>query len=119
VPRERHSGVKKLSPDRYVINRGTLNNNLQNMSRLFTEIRAVPNFQNGATAGFKLSQIEAGSIFQDIGLQDGDVLTAVEGQQINDPLKAMTLLQTVRERPSITVNVTRNGSPMQLHYNIR
>lgn len=115
---EHRGGIKKLSPNRYVINRGTLNDNLSNMSRLFTEIRAVPNFQNGATSGYTLSEIEAGSIFQEIGLQDGDVLTAVDGQAVNDPLKAMTLLQTVRDRPSITVNLTRNGSPMQLHYNI-
>jgi general secretion pathway protein C len=89
------------------------------MSRLFTEIRAVPRMQNGSSAGFQLSEIQPGSIFQEIGLQDGDVLTAAQGRPVNDPLKAMELLQTLRNQSSITLNVIRNGSPLQLQYNIQ
>jgi type II secretion system protein C len=113
------AGVHKLGSNRYVLDRSTVNNNLQNMAQLFTEIRAIPNLQNGVAHGFRLSEIQTGSIFQQIGLTDGDILTAAEGEPINDPVKAMSLLGSLRNRSTITLNVIRNGAPVQLYYNIR
>lgn len=112
-------GVKRTGPDHYSVNRTTLNNNLKNMASLFTQIRAIPNIgANGRSDGFKLSQIQPGSIFQQVGLQDGDVLTSVEGHSVSNPMRAMQLLNTLRDRSSINLTVTRNGQPVQLHYDI-
>ena len=69
-----------------------VNSNMVNMAKLFTEIRAVPNLENGTSQGFRLSEIEPGSIFQNLGLQDGDVLTSVSGQPVGDPAKAIPSL---------------------------
>src|SRR5216684_2314743 len=92
---------------------------MHNMPKLFTEIRAVPNLQNGAPNGFRLSEVAPGSIFQQIGLMDGDLLTAVSGQPVGDPARAVQLFETLRNQSTITLNVVRNGSPMQLQYVIR
>ncbi|MGH7934166.1 MAG: type II secretion system protein GspC [Candidatus Binataceae bacterium] len=113
------SGVHRLDGNRYVIDRSTVNNSMQNMAKLFTQIRAVPNFENGASDGFRLSEIQPGSVFAEIGLRDGDVLTAVSGQPVRDPAKAMELLGSLRDQRTITLNVMRNGAPVQLQYSIR
>jgi general secretion pathway protein C len=113
------TGVQKLGGNHYLIARTTLNQDLQNMPRLFTEIRAIPNLQNGTANGFRLSEVAPGSIFQQIGLMDGDLLTAVSGQPVGDPARAVQLLETLRNQSTITLNVVRNGSPMQLQYVIR
>ncbi len=118
TPDAKAGGVRKLAPNQYAIDRSTLNSNMANMSQLFTEIRAVPDLSNGASQGFVLSEIQPGSIFQQIGLQDGDVLTAVSGQQVSDPARAMQMLSTLQSRSSITLNVLRNGAPVQLSYSI-
>ena len=113
------TGVQKLGGNHYLIARATLNQDLQNMPKLFTEIRAVPNLQNGAPNGFRLSEVAPGSIFQQIGLMDGDLLTAVSGQPVGDPARAVQLFETLRNQSTITLNVVRNGLPMQLQYVIR
>jgi type II secretion system protein C len=123
-PMGRHSptlgpGVRKLAPNRYLLTRATVNSNLNNMSPLFTQIRAVPNIENGASNGFRLSEIQPNSIFQQIGLQNGDLLTSVNGQPVGNPAKAMALMQTLQSQSSITLNVVRNGAPTQLFYFIR
>jgi len=66
---------------------------------------------------FKLSEIQPDSIFQQIGLRDGDVLTGVGGQSVGDPAKAMQLLATLRNQNSISLTVMRDGQPVQLQYN--
>ncbi len=112
------NGIHRLAPNRYAIPRSTVDNNVQNMAQLFTQMRAVPNFAGGASNGFRLSEIQQGSVFQQIGLQDGDVLTSVSGHPISDPAKAMMLLSTLNKQSSITLGVIRNGAPMQLSYTI-
>ncbi len=111
-------GVHKLGPDRYAISRSTVNDNVNHMAQLFTEMRAVPNFENGKSNGFMLSEIQPGSIFQQIGLLNGDVLTDVSGHPVSDPAKAMQLLSTLDNQSSITLTVIRNGAPMRLSYSI-
>jgi general secretion pathway protein C len=117
--RASQSGVREIDPNRYVLDRSTLNNSLSNMAALFTQVRAVPNLgPDGQSHGFKLSEIQPDSIFQQIGLRDGDVLTGVSGQTVGDPAKAMELLTTLRNQNSISVTVMRDGQPVQLQYNI-
>jgi type II secretion system protein C len=112
-------GVHQIGPGRFVLDRSTVNHNLNNMASLFTQIRAIPNVgADGSSNGFKLSEIQPGSIFQQIGLQDGDILTSVEGQSVSDPARAMQLLSSLRDQSSVNLTVVRNGEPLQLHYNI-
>ncbi len=111
-------GVRRLAPNRYVLARSTVDADLQNPAPLFTQIRAIPNVQDGSPHGFRLSEIQPGSVFQQIGLQDGDLLTDVSGQPVGDPMKAVAMLQTLRARSSVTLQVIRNGSPVQLYYSI-
>jgi general secretion pathway protein C len=113
------SGVRQVDPNRYVLDRSTINNNLNNMAALFTQVRAIPNLgPDGQSHGFKLSEIQPDSIFQQIGLRDGDVLTGVSGQSVGDPAKAMLLLASLRNQNSISLTVMRGGQPIQLQYNI-
>ena len=112
------SGIHQLSPNRYLIARETIDRDLSNMGYLLTQIRAAPNLQNGSSNGFRLSQIQSGSIFQQIGLEDGDIVTGAQGQTVNNPVQAVALFNTLRNSPSISLSVIRNGSPMQLYYTI-
>jgi type II secretion system protein C len=112
-------GVRRLGANRFLLDRSTVNSNIRNMAPLFNEIRATPNVENGAANGFRLSEIQPNSIFQQIGLRDGDLLSAVNGQPIGDPVKAMAMLQSLQSQSSITLNIVRNGAPTQLYYSIR
>ena len=114
------NGVRQLDPNRYVLDRSTVDNNLNNMAALFTQVRAVPNLgPDGQSNGFKLSEIQPDSIFQQIGLHDGDILTGVGGQSVSDPTKAVQLLSSLRNQNSISLTVLRGGQSVQLQYNIR
>jgi len=112
-------GIRRMGANRYMLDRSTVDSNLKNMAPLFTQIRATPQIENGMAHGFRLTEIQPNSIFQQIGLQNGDLLNAVNGQSVGDPAKALVMLQSLQTMPSITLDVVRNGAPTQLHYNIR
>jgi len=111
-------GIRRLGGNNYQLARTTVDSSLKNMAPLFTQIRATPQIENGVASGYRLTEIQPGSLFQQIGLQDGDLLKSVNGQTVGDPAKAMMMLQSLQSQPSITLNVVRNGTPTTLHYNI-
>jgi type II secretion system protein C len=115
-----NTGVSRVAPNQYLVDRAKVNSDMQDMAKLFTEVRAVPNIQNGSSNGFALSEIQPGSLFEAMGLHDGDVVTTIEGQSLSDPRKAIAVLQslqTLNDR-SISLRLVRNGTPVNLLYTV-
>ncbi len=113
------AAVRRYGGNHYMLKRALLNKNLENMAQLFTEIRAVPNMVGGHADGYVLSEIQPGSIFQQIGLHNGDILMNVNGQDVRDPTQAMQLFTVLRNAASLTLQVMREGAPVQMHYTIQ
>jgi len=111
--------VEDLGDNRYKIPKSTIDHSLGNMNQLLTQIRAMPNIQNGRTNGFSLSEIEPGSVFDEMGLQEGDVLQSVNGQNVTDPSQAMQMMSALRNVGSINIVVMRDGHPTTLTYQIQ
>src|SRR5581483_4575435 len=66
--------VRKIGEDRYLVAQAEVEHSMDNLSDLFTQLRAVPNQENGQTNGFKVFAIKRGSIFQKIGIENNDVV---------------------------------------------
>ncbi|HUN58504.1 MAG TPA: type II secretion system protein GspC [Candidatus Binataceae bacterium] len=115
-----NTGVSQVAPNKYLVDREKVNNDMQDMAKLFTQVRAVPNIQNGSSNGFALSEIQPGSLFEAMGLHDGDVVTSIGGQSLSDPRKAIAVLQSLQTLSdhSINVSVVRNGAPVNLMYTV-
>ncbi len=111
--------VTDLGDNRYQVPRATIEHSLSHMTELFTEIRAIPNIRNGRTNGFSLSEIAPGSVFDEMGFEEGDVLRSVNGQTVNDPGQAMQMLNQLRNQRAINVQVMRDGKPVTLYYTIQ
>jgi type II secretion system protein C len=110
--------IKKLGPGSYTASRADVAKTMQNPAMLFTQMRAVPHVENGKTTGFSISEVKAGSVFEQIGMQNGDLVTAIDGQPVTNPMQAMSLMGSVQTRPSIDLTVSRGGSPMNLHLDL-
>jgi general secretion pathway protein C len=111
--------VTDLGDNRYQVPKATVDYSMNHLSELFTQIRAVPNIQNGRTNGFSLSEIEPGSVFDEMGFQEGDVLRTVDGQQVTDPAQAMQMMSMLRNRNQLSVQVLREGKPVTLSFTIQ
>ena len=112
-------GIRRTSENQYVVERRVVDQTMQNMAALFTQMRAIPNLENGKAVGFRLSEIQPGSLFQQMGLMDGDIVKSIGGMEMNDPSKAIELLNMMRNRSQVSIDLTRGGRPMQLTFDIR
>jgi general secretion pathway protein C len=111
--------VKKVSENEFLIDESEVENSLNNINQLMTQIRVVPNFQDGQTNGFKVFAIKPQSIFSKIGLQNGDVIQRINDQEITTPDKAFQAFNVLRNEKSLSVEILRRGSKKSLSYEIR
>jgi general secretion pathway protein C len=112
-------GVKKLSEGKWMVDQKEVAASTENMSQILTQARALPYLEQGKTVGFRLSEIVPGSIYEKIGLQNGDVIRSVNSQEVDDPGKFFQLYQGLKNERNITIDVMRGGQRQTLNYEIR
>lgn len=120
-PAERPSDqrIQRTAENQYVIDRREVEEAMQNLNKVFTQARAVPFFQNGKTVGFRVFAIHSGSIFEKIGLKNGDVIQSINGVELTDPTRALALFQELQGERHIAVELLRNNRSQNMSYEIR
>ncbi len=111
-------GVAKKGENKFVVEQAEIDNALANLDRLFTEVRAVPNFVGGKPAGLKLLYMTPTSLFGKLGMQKGDVIERINGVEI-DIKKGLEIFNQLKGEKKITIDVERNGQKQTLDYDIR
>lgn len=91
----------------------------QDLSTILMQATAEPFVQDGVIAGFKMSQIDSDSIFAKGGLRDEDIITALNGQKLNNVAGAITLLKSLKGATAIEVDVIRSGTPVSISVNVQ
>ena len=107
------------SENEFVVAEEELDKALENLPLLLTQARAVPYFKDGKAVGLRLFAIRTGSLFEKIGLQNGDVLKTVNGNSLADLSQAMQLFQKLKEERSIDLALERNMVEKQFKYQIK
>jgi general secretion pathway protein C len=113
------AGVKKTGEGAYLVDRREIEHVVSNLNEVITEVRAVPVLDGGKSSGFKLFNIRRGSIFDKIGLLDGDIVQRVNDTELTDPSKAVGLLEDVQSMSQIRVGFVRGGKLHTQTYTIR
>lgn len=112
-------GIRRNPDGSFTLDSRMVENQLTNLSELLTQARAVPNFEDGKTNGFRLFSIKRGSIFDQIGLRNGDVIRKVNSNELNDPAVALNVFQELRSSRDFQVTVVRNNHEETLSYQVR
>jgi len=101
------------------VSRNMLNDELKDLGKLMTQVRVTPYFEAGQSAGFKVSGIAPGSIFERIGLLNGDVIKSINGQLLTDPQQAMQMYQQLQNASQLNVALLRNQQAQNIQYQIQ
>ncbi len=91
----------------------------EDMNKLLTQARLVPNFTGGAADGFRIFSIVPSSIFDKVGLRNGDILHGINGSDLKDPEKAFQVYQMLKDNDRFVIDLVRAGQKMTLNYEIR
>jgi general secretion pathway protein C len=112
--------VQQLSEDRFEVQREDVEEAMRNPAELFSQARILPKYENGQMTGVQLNSIQPGSLFEEIGIRDGDVITQVNGIVVASPQDSAALLRELTQSNTFEVSVQgADGQPRTLTYSVQ
>ena len=116
-----HAALPTVRPNTvlHTLQRSALNRQVRNFPKLLSQARVVPHFSQGKSDGFVIGEIVPNSLYQQIGLKNGDVIRKVNGQAVTNAEQAMQMYQALQNASAIDLELERNGSILPIHYVIQ
>jgi general secretion pathway protein C len=109
--------VQRLAENRFAVPRGEVESAAQNPAALYSQARILPRYEQGKMIGVQLNAIRPGSLFAQVGIQDGDTVTQVNGVTVSTPEDGQRLLQEFSGGGELRVTVKgRDGQVRELEY---
>ncbi len=113
------NGIRKINDTRRIVSQATLRQQLNNLPSLLRQAKAVPHSENGENLGFKMVEVQAGSIFEDLGLQKDDIIQTVNGTSVRSAEDALNAYRRLRTSRSFQLSLLRNGRPVSLDLSVQ
>ena len=102
-----------------IIPRSLVESAAANANQILTQVRIRPHLVSGISEGYWIGNIQPGSIVEEIGFQNGDVIKKVNGEVLDSPEKIFRAYQEIQETGAVVVDVERNNGIVSLTYEIR
>jgi general secretion pathway protein C len=101
------------------VSRTDVEQSIQNINTLLSQVRIRPHFNNGEADGLSISRIRPNSIFTKLGLRNGDVVQAIDETPIQSPDDILSLYEKIKSGSNISIQINRRGKQQTINYEMR
>jgi general secretion pathway protein C len=113
-------GVSSDGDNKFTVEQSLLDEVLANPEALATQIRAVPHKgADGNIDGYRLSGIRKGSVFEQLGVKNGDIIHSVNGKDLTNVSNAMDAYSSLQSEKAFTFDITRKNQRQTMQYDVR
>lgn len=89
-----------------------------NMDNALQGLQAGPYRINGQIVGYRLINVRPNNIMFKLGARSGDIVRRVNGQILDSTQKLMSMWESIKNDPKITVDLERDGKNIKYDFNI-
>jgi general secretion pathway protein C len=113
--------VVSVGGNTFTIKRSDLLKYTNDLSSVLMQARAVPNRDpnTGEINGFRILDMQPGSIYEQLGLQRMDVIKGVNGEPVDSVQKAMEMYNTLKNGTQVKMNIDRGGKTETFTYDVK
>lgn len=121
APRVGGKEVQASGSNEFTISRANLLKYTNDLSSVLMQARAVPNRDpnTGEINGFRILDMQPGSIYEQLGLQRMDVIKGVNGEPVDSIQKAMEMYNTLKNGTQVKLQIDRGGKTDTFTYNVK
>ena len=101
------------------LDRKEVDSTLPDYKHLMEQISVRPQFEAGRANGFVIYSIEPGSVFERMGLRDGDVIQGINGKTFTTTQPVLDFYDALREGGTVSLDIQRDESKQKLLFEIR
>jgi general secretion pathway protein C len=104
--------------DHKIIEKSLLKHYTENIDDLYKNIGIQEVKKNGAIEGFRVTFIRRGTPFAKLGVKRGDIIKAINGQELTSYSAALNAYKDIDKAQNITLLIERKNQEMELEYEI-
>jgi general secretion pathway protein C len=105
-----------ISGSGMVLNKGEVTEKLRDLKTIMTQAVVRPYFEDGKQEGFIVSDIKPDSLYQKLGLHNGDIIIDVNGKPMQTTDDILQMLNIMQTGGSIDLSLKRNGESETINY---
>jgi len=99
------------------LKRSQIESAVKDVNTLMKQIRIRPHFRNGKPDGLRLTGIRPNTIFYNMGLKSGDIIT-VNSNNIESVDDVLKLYQNLQSSSNVRLQIKRRGQPKTINYTV-
>jgi len=111
--------IVRISDTERMITRATLEQHMKNLPALLLQATAVPQIENGQQTGFRIVNLKQGSVFEQLGLRQEDIINSVNGKPVRNGEEALGAYQALASTTQFRIGVLRGGSNINLNFSVQ
>ena len=100
------------------IKRKDINFYLKNVGQIWKNIKIRDYRVNRRLRGFKVIKVKKGSAFDSLGLKAGDIITAINGEEIKSYSQVQKFYKNIGKIKQLNLTISRNGEEIDIDYDI-
>jgi type II secretion system protein C len=108
--------IVSVSDDEVVMSRWALLSQAGSILASAKKMRIEPYSEANKVVGMKVQGVDAGSIIEQAGIHNQDVLTSINNQKIDSYQKALQVFNKARKQSEIKISLLREGELRQVSY---
>ena len=90
-------------------NRLQTENAFKEVNNLMSQANIKPYFEKGKIGGIILTRIKPDSLFHEMGLENGDIITGVDGENIESVENIQEFYKSLKASPDVQLQIKRKG----------
>lgn len=103
----------------FTIDKTLIAQKMENIQDILTQARGIQITNPDGTLSFKIVDIQPGGVFSYLGIENGDIITQINGQPISDLNMIMGLFGKITNLDKLNITINRGGTPTPLDYKFK
>lgn len=116
LPDEMKKNIRNVG-NKYYLKNKLKDEMLADIGTVLTQARAIQINNPDGTISFKMTEITPGSIYSFLDLNDGDIITKINGKNIENVNEVMGLFGSLKEINNMSLTIQRDGEEQEKEYN--
>ena len=100
------------------VKRDDINFYVKNVGQIWQNIRFKDYREDRQLKGFQVTFVKNGSSFQQLGLQTGDIILAINGEEVTSYAQVQKYYTNIGKMKSLNLKIKRNGEEKDIDYAI-
>lgn len=105
--------------ERIAVKRSEVEKSLKNVHQLLSQARVRPHFSEGKPDGLAITHIKRGSIFEKLGLKNGDIVKGLDGKEIKSPDDVLQMYEKLTVGSEVAIEIERDEEEQIINYTFR